>query len=268
MPDVYVTISSADEAVVEPLADILERRAADPKQRAMREEYLASAALPPHARVVEIGCGPGPIARALAARPEVTEVVGVDPSPVFVKRARELAADLPNLSFVEGDARDLPFEDASFDVAVFHTVLCHVPEPEVALAQAMRVLRPGGRLAIFDGDYSTVNCALAASDPLQACVDAFLEEMVHDRWFVRRLHVLLRTTGFADIRLRGHSYVEAPASDGYLLALLDRGAGILLAAGRVGPDAAEALRAEARRRCDAGVFFGHIGYISATATNP
>lgn len=268
MPDVYVTISSADEAVVGLLAETLERRAADPKQRAMRDAYLAEVAFPHDARVVEIGCGPGPVARALAARPDVAEVVGVDPSPVFLERARELAEELPNLSFVEGDGRDLPLEDASFDVAVFHTVLCHVPEPEVALTQAMRVLRPGGRLAVFDGDYATVTCGLAAADPLQACADAAVEELVHDRWFARRLHPLLRATGFEDIRLRGHSYVEAPTSDGYLLALLDRGADALLASGRLGPETADALKAEARRRCDAGVFFGHIAYLSAIATKP
>lgn len=92
----------------------------------------------------------------------------MDPPPVFLERARELAEDLPNLSFVEGNGRALPLEDASFDVVVFHTVLCHVPEPEVALAQAMRVLRPTGQLAVFDGDYATVTRALAAADPLQA----------------------------------------------------------------------------------------------------
>jgi SAM-dependent methyltransferase len=217
MPDVYATIATAGSAVIEPLVEILELRAADPQQRRMREAYLSEIAFPASARVVEIGCGPGPVARALAAWPGVAEVVGVDPSPIFLDRARELAKDMPNLTFVEGDARDLPLADAAFDVAVFHTVLCHVPVPELALAEAMRVLRPGGVLAVFDGDYNTVSCATAEADPLQACADAAVNSFVHDRWVPRRLPALLRTAGFEHVRLSGHSAVlgaspQAPTS--------------------------------------------------------
>ena len=265
MPDVYTTISSADAAVVASLVDILELRAADPQQREMREAYLSDVPFPSGARVVEIGCGPGPVARALAARSGVAEVVGVDPSPIFVERARESGRDLPKLTFLEGDARALPLDDASFDAAVFHTVLCHVPQPELAVAEARRVLRPGGWLAVFDGDYATTTVANSAADPLQACAAACIENLVHDPWLARRLAVLLRAAGFEDVRLRGHSYVEAPSSAGYLLSIIDRGADALLATGRVGSGAAEALKAEARRRCDAGEFFGHIAYVSAIA---
>ena len=268
MPDVYLTIAAAGPDVVGPLVDILERRAADPQQRAMREDYLARVDFGRGARVVEVGCGSGAVARALAGRPEVGEVVGVDPSPVFLARARELAGDLPGLSFVEGDARALPFDAGFADVVVCHTLLCHVPEPAAALAEAWRILRPGGRLAVFDGDYATTTCATGPADPLQACAQACLETLVHDPWLARRLPVLLRGAGFADVRLRGHSYVEAPASDGYLLALIDRGADALLATGRVGAAAAAAFKAEARRRCDDAEFFGHIAYISAIAQKP
>jgi ubiquinone/menaquinone biosynthesis C-methylase UbiE len=65
--------------------------------------------------------------RALASRPGVGEVVGVDPSPAFVAKGRELAQSVPNLDFVEGDGRALPLPAESFDVAVSHTTLCHVP---------------------------------------------------------------------------------------------------------------------------------------------
>ena len=135
MPDVYVTIREADPGVVAQLAEILELRAADPQQRELREAYLADIDFPAGARVVEVGCGPGPVARALASRPGIGEVVGVDPSPIFLEKGRELARELANLTFVEGDARALPFDDDSFDVLIFHTTLCHVPEPERALAE-------------------------------------------------------------------------------------------------------------------------------------
>ncbi len=77
MPDVYTTIATADEAVQERLADVKEMRAADPEQRAMLDSYVDDLALPGGARVLDLGCGTGAVARTLAQRPEVGDV-GVD----------------------------------------------------------------------------------------------------------------------------------------------------------------------------------------------
>ena len=129
MPDVYAAIAEVDVATQERLAAILELRAADPQQRAMLDSYLSEVGFPPAARVLEIGCGTGSVTRLLARWPGVAEAVGVDPSPVFVAKAGELADELGNVSFEEGDGRALRFADGDFDVVVCHTVLCHVPEP-------------------------------------------------------------------------------------------------------------------------------------------
>jgi SAM-dependent methyltransferase len=270
VPDVYATITAADEAVLERLAETLEIRAADPGQAAIRAEFLADVPLGQGARVAEIGCGTGPVVRALAALPGVASVVGIDPSPYFLERARQLAtrhlANGPaDVELVEGDARAVPLPDGSLDAVVFYTTLCHVPEPERALAEARRVLRPGGVLAAFDGDYATPTCALGAADPLQACIDASVEFLVHDRWLGRRLAALATEAGFAVERQRSHGYVEAPAARPYFTALIDRGADLLVAAGRAGPELAAALKAEGRRRSEAGTFFGHIAYASVLA---
>lgn len=265
MPDVYATITEADAAVLEQLAAVLELRAADPQQREMREAYLWDVDFPPNARVVEVGCGTGAVIRSLAGRPRIAEAVGVDPAPFFLEKARELATDVPNVSFVEGDARALPVDDESVDVLLFHTTLCHVPDPERALAEARRVLRADGRLVIFDGDYATTTFATGEHDPLQACADAVVDFLVYDRFLVRRLPELVRSGGFEILRLRGHSYVEAPSSLGYMLALAERGAAALHAAGRIGFDTAEALKAEAHRRSEQREFFGHIAYASLIA---
>ena len=124
----------------------LEMRAADPQLRAMLTAYLTDAALPQGSRVLEVGCGTGAVIRMIATWPGVSSAVGVDPSPVFVAKARELARGLPSLNFEIADGRSLPFAADSFEAVVFHTTLCHVPEPQILLAEAMRVLRPRGRL--------------------------------------------------------------------------------------------------------------------------
>jgi hypothetical protein len=87
---------------------------------------------------------------------------------------------------------------------------------------------------------------------LQALVDAMMETHVYDRWFARRLPQLVLEAGFEVELLRGHSYVEAPSSAGYMLALVDRGAASLTGSGMIGEETADAMRAEARRRSDAG----------------
>ena len=102
MPDLYATIAEVEVATQERLADILELRAADPQQRAMLDAYLSDVEFAPSARVLEIGCGTGSVVRVLAEQPGVAEVVGVDPSPVFITKARELATASDKVVFEEG----------------------------------------------------------------------------------------------------------------------------------------------------------------------
>jgi SAM-dependent methyltransferase len=178
-----------------------------------------------------------------------------------------LAADVPNLEFEEADARSLPFAGERFDVLLFDSTLSHVPEPERALAEAYRVLRPNGLLAAFDGDYATTTVALDEHDPLQVCVNAMMANSVTDRRVMRRLPTLLRECGFRLEQTRSHGYVET-GDGGYMLTIIDRGADMLHASSRIGDDLAAALKAEARRRATAGGFFGYIGYVSVTARKP
>jgi SAM-dependent methyltransferase len=267
MPDLYATICEVDPSVQEHLADILEMRAADPRQREMLESYLSEIDFPTDARVLEIGCGTGGVTRTLAQWPGVSGAVGVDPSPVFISKARELGGEMSNLSFEEADGRSLPFGDQSFDVVVIHTTMCHVPGPEGLVTEAFRVLRPNGWLAVFDGDYATATVATGDFDPLEACIEAFRDGFVHDQWLLRRLPALIESGGFEAMPMRSHGYVEAPEG-AYMLTWVDRGADVLLQAGRIGEDQAEALKAEARRRSENKQWFGHIAFASILGRKP
>jgi ubiquinone/menaquinone biosynthesis C-methylase UbiE len=267
MPDVWATVADLDAATQARLADVLETRGADPQQQELRRSFLAGLELPADALVLEVGCGTGVLTRALASLPQVAAVVGVDVAPSLLERAREPAAELPGVEFLEADARSLPFEGEIFDVVVFDSTLSHVAEPERGLAEAFRVLRPGGLLAAFDGDYATTTVALGDHDPLQACVDAMVANNVQDRWLMRRLPALVRLAGFEVVAFRSHGYVEAGSAE-YMLTIVDRGADVLRSLGRVDDEGAAALKAQARRRVAAGEFFGHIAYVSIVARRP
>jgi ubiquinone/menaquinone biosynthesis C-methylase UbiE len=264
MPDVYANITSAQPALVDQIARVLELRATDPQQRGMREAYLSEVAVPKNARVLDVGCGTGALTRVLAERPNVTEVVGVDPSPTLLEKARELAAGRPSLKFEQADGRELPFDADCFDLALFHTALCHIPSPERALAEAFRVLRPRGWLVVFDGDYATTTVATGDFDPLQACVDAWVDSSVHDRWLLRRLPALARSRGFEVVSYRSHGYIQNLDPD-YMMTIVSRGIDALRTSGRAGDEVAASLLGEARRRAGLGEFYGHIAYVSMIA---
>ncbi|MCZ7588790.1 MAG: methyltransferase domain-containing protein [Gaiella sp.] len=97
-------------------------------------------------RVLDVGCGTGALAYALA--PLVGEVVGVDASEEYLALAREHAP--PGCTFVLGDAAALPFPYGDFDLVGCLRVLHHVRRPELVVAEMARVTRPGGRLLVVD----------------------------------------------------------------------------------------------------------------------
>jgi arsenite methyltransferase len=96
------------------------------------------------ATVLDVGCGPGVITAGLAG--VAGFAVGLDVSAPMLRRAATLAP--PNLALVRGNAMRLPFRDATFDAVCSTAVLMLVPDPEAALAEMLRVLAPGGRLAV------------------------------------------------------------------------------------------------------------------------
>jgi len=112
--------------------------------REMRREVLAEA----RGRTIDLGAGTG-VNRELFS-PQVTELVLAEPDPHMLKRLREKVGEGNSISVVQASAEALPFEDASFDTAVFTLVLCTVPNPAAALAEAARVLKPSGKLLFVE----------------------------------------------------------------------------------------------------------------------
>lgn len=110
--------------------------------------------LRPGADVLDVGCGPGTITLDLATRVAPGTVAAIDRSPDVVAQAEDArsSAGIPNITFEVGDVYDLDHADESFDVVHAHQVLQHLSDPVRALGEMKRVLRPGGLLAVRDGD--------------------------------------------------------------------------------------------------------------------
>jgi ubiquinone/menaquinone biosynthesis C-methylase UbiE len=126
---------------------------------------VAQAELSDGLRVLEIGCGTGNVTvRAKRAAPGA-DVVGSDPDPLALTRARRKARGLPGIRFERAYAQELPFADGEFDRALSSMMLHHLDEDVKAgaAAEIHRVLRPGGSLHIVDiGGHATAHHGLAA----------------------------------------------------------------------------------------------------------
>jgi len=98
--------------------------------------------------VGDLGCGTGQVSAALA--PFVARVIGVDGSAAMLQAAKKRLQPFENVELRRGDLESLPIDDTRLDAATLMLVLHHVPEPDRALAEVARVIKPGGRLVVVD----------------------------------------------------------------------------------------------------------------------
>lgn len=106
--------------------------------------------LTPKIKIADLGAGEGLLSQLLARRAE--EVVCVDNSPKMIEFGSDLAAKngFTNLRYELGDIEDVPLKDKSFDLVLLSQALHHAQHPERAIAEAYRILKPGGQIMIID----------------------------------------------------------------------------------------------------------------------
>jgi arsenite methyltransferase len=163
-----------------------------------RRLVLEALALQPGERVLDIGSGPGFLACEMAAVVgETGSVHGLDPSESMLAIAaqRERAPGSASVAFQAGDALALPFADDAFDVAVSTQVYEYVEDMPAALAEARRVLRPGGRLLVLDTDWDSIVWRSGDRERMRRVLAAW-DEHLADPHLPARLSGLLAAAGF------------------------------------------------------------------------
>lgn len=266
MSDPFANVDAASAEMIEIIASALETRAMDPSMLPVIDAYLDALDVPDGGQIVDIGSGTGGVTRRIAARFHKAQVLGVEPSAALTAKASDLAEDLPNLSFTQGDGAALDIEDATADVAILHTVLSHVTAPAPLVQEAARILRPGGALVICDADFSKAAMGIVPGDPLGSCAEAFVSGAVTDPWLTGKLKPIVAGAGLSVMHF---SVLNRLVTEGMgALVWVRMSASRLVSEGVIGQPLAEALEAEYMRRADAKTLYGFLPFVTLIGRKP
>ncbi len=216
------------------------------KDEAVLRRFQRAVGQSPHDRVLDVACGPGILAEAIA--PQVRQVNGIDATPEMIRLARERfeKAALPNGGFDVAAADQLPFEDAAFEQVVTRLSFHHFHDVPAALNEIRRVLRPNGRLTVAD--------IVTSDDPDRSLLHNSLEQLrdpTHVHFFSRaQLVSLISAAGFVvlneDAWEQQRSFEEwaAIVADPVRTQPLEQ---VMRALARAGQDSGMSLREESGR---------------------
>jgi ubiquinone/menaquinone biosynthesis C-methylase UbiE len=235
------------------------------------QEYLDAMDIDLADTVLDMGCGTGVAARTIARRAHSSgRVTGIDLGPYLVEAAARLANKEglgSRVEFRSGDTRDLDILDGGFDAVVAHTLVSHVQEPLTVVKEAGRVVKPGGLIAIFDGDYASMTFAL--EDPVQSKKydEALISAVVTSPRVMRQMPRLIQQAGLEMVR--SFPYVMAEVGEGdFWLSGIDSFEKLAPKSGAMTEAEAASWANALHEASDEGVFFGASNYYTYIARRP
>jgi ubiquinone/menaquinone biosynthesis C-methylase UbiE len=254
----------ADEASLRELVEFVETRARSPDEIETRQAYLDLLELRPGDRVLDAGCGSGVVTREIARRVSPGgKVLGVDTNPYLLEEARRQVAGQEDSEAVEwrrGDARRLDLADASMDVVVCVTLLAHIPGSEPVVGELVRVLRPGGRIGIFEIDPESFIVAHPDVALTRRVLNAANDYGFANAWVSRRVPGLMEEAGIGDLSVRAYTSLEREAT-GFLARAARLRPVIAERAGAITHDEAQRWLALLQAEMDAGRFLAGTTYV-------
>lgn len=251
--------ATGDEAM---FVRFLERTDQLPDVAGRRRRSYELLAFRPGDLVADVGCGLGTAARELAALG--ARVVGFDASEAMVAEAQQRSEGL-SVEFAIADAHALPLEDRAAAGYRAHRVYQHLADPSAALAEAWRVLAPGGHLVLIDQDWDAFLIDGEPKEVTRAVLLGF-SDSIRNGWIGRSYHRLLTNSGFVDVAVQPETVAITTPERGEMLPKIAANAAV--EAGVV--DAATARRwlEDQRARLTAGTFFAAMTHFVAVGRRP
>jgi len=269
--DPYGNTDRLDETSLEAIVARLEARGKHPFFQRMLREYLDVMAIGAAGSVLDLGCGTGVAARAIARRPDFAgTVLGIDLSAFLVDTANRLAGAeqlADRVSFRVGDTSSLDLEDGRFDAVVAHTLLSHVRDPLATLREVRRALKPAGTVGIFDGDYASMTFGHEDPEKGRAHDEALVAAMVTQPRVMRQMPRMLRAAGLELVRSFPYVLAEVGQADFWAPAITSFRT-LLPKAGAMSEADAGAWVDDLEKASADGVFFGASNFYSYVARRP
>lgn len=266
--DPFGMTDKLDDSLLQVVATRLEARGRHPVFDRMLRDYLDAMHIDEASAVLDMGCGTGVAARAIARRPRFAgRVTGIDLSPYLAATAARLAGQegiADRVTFLAGDTRGLDLADGTFDAVVAHTLLSHVDDPLAVVREAARVVRPAGMVGIFDGDYASLTFGHA--DPAKAKADdeAIITAIVTSPRVMRQMPRLLQTAGLDLVASFPYVLTEVGKAD-FWLSAIEAYRRLIAKAGVMTEGEADLWADRLRQDSEAGVFFGSSNYYGYVA---
>jgi SAM-dependent methyltransferase len=176
--------------------------------------------------VLDCGCGPGSITLGIAERVAPGQVIGIDAGPSQIELATARGTSVPNVSFKVADCYRLPFDNSTFDRVFSHALLEHLAEPDRAVREMWRVLKPGGVVGVCSPDWGGFIIS-PPSAALTEAVAAYTDLQSRNGGDVgagRKLGLLLGAAGFTAVSMsaRYECYRSLEFIGEYLAVQLER----------------------------------------------
>lgn len=210
-------------------------------------------------KVLDVGCGPGTDTIALGQVVGSTgQVWGVDYDPIMVAEANQQAENSGVSGWVkhkQADANVLPFAADEFDACRSERLFQHLVNPEQALAEMVRVTKPGGWIVVLDTDWGTLSTDTEETDIERQLVRVNAERCLHNGYSGRQLYRLLKRKNLKEIILEMIPTFATNYALARLIATLDKTENEALAAGIITEHELERWHKSLERADAEGVFF-------------
>ncbi|MFQ6171287.1 methyltransferase domain-containing protein [Oryzobacter sp. R7] len=265
----HAEIGVGGEEQTRVLAGMLDLQARQPAVVRLREWALARLAPEPGETVVDVGSGVGEVVVRLARAVGPTgRAVGVEPNPALraIADERASAEGAASATFVDGVAGDLPFDDGSVDAVTCERVLQHLDDPEGAVREMARVLRPGGRVVLLDSDWAT-SVMHPGDQDVVARYQAATWAGFANPFSGRRLRSQLRAAGFDVDPDIGSAALVLP-DEALRGGMIGAGGPGAVASGAVTRDELDTLLADISAAVDSGEAFVSVTMFAAVGRKP
>jgi ubiquinone/menaquinone biosynthesis C-methylase UbiE len=251
------------------MAAFLEERSRAPDMQAVNQKLCKTVAARPGERWLEVGSGSGVLCRMLAPQLQPGgQIVGVDISPEMTAQAQKYARSEGSDSgivFETGRAESLSYPNTSFDGALAARLLLHATDPDAAIQEMKRVVKPGGKVVLMDWDFETAVVDHPDRELSRRILHWRNDHHGGDNWSGRQLWRWMRAAGLQNLSVHPWVSITHHETDG-LTQSLWRAAQVACEGGVISPAEQEAWTMELRSRIRAGTFFASIVYFIVIGT--